>query len=57
MESTVVITVASCRDNFCKVVPITTGVILVSDEMSVYITFCPLITSQSEKFSLLFPVM
>lgn len=44
VESTTVITITSCSDNKCSKVPVTTGLTTVTDESTIYTTYCPLST-------------
>ncbi|CAH6723796.1 covalently-linked cell wall protein 12 [[Candida] jaroonii] len=39
---TTVVTITSCSDNKCTEVPVTTGVTTITDELTVYTTYCPL---------------
>lgn len=42
---TTIVTITSCDDNKCTVVPVTTGVLTVSEVDTVYTTYCPLPTT------------
>ncbi|KAK6464252.1 hypothetical protein DFJ63DRAFT_311551 [Scheffersomyces coipomensis] len=42
LVSTTVITITSCKENKCSVVPKTTGVTVVTEDHTIYTTYCPL---------------
>ncbi|KAI3403262.2 CHT2 [Candida oxycetoniae] len=42
---TTVVTITSCKENKCTEVPVTTGVVCVTDVSTVYTTYCPLTAS------------
>ncbi|KAI5970809.1 PGA62 [Candida margitis] len=44
IESKTVIIITSCHDDVCMQVPITTGVTVITEEYTTYITYCPLST-------------
>lgn len=39
---TTIITITSCSDHYCTLIPVTTGVAVVKEELTSYITYCPL---------------
>lgn len=42
---TAIVTITSCEDNKCTEVPVTTGVVTITDVDTVYTTYCPLPTT------------
>ncbi|KAI5962965.1 uncharacterized protein KGF55_002757 [Candida pseudojiufengensis] len=44
---TTIITVTSCHEDKCTEVPVTTGILTVTEEFTTYTTYCPL-TSEEE---------
>lgn len=43
---TTIITITSCSDHYCTKLPVTTGVMMVTEELTSYTTYCPLSTTE-----------
>lgn len=47
VESTTLVTITSCEDDKCTEVPVPTGVTVVTEEETIYTTYCPLTSEET----------